>query len=65
MSLHDVRPTLGAVLVGSGFAAVFVIFFSFGDCNWADIGGLVVPACPVLSPRKPCTTSGTIKMTRL
>ena len=34
---RDVRDTLGAVLIGSAFAAVFVIFFfSFRDCEWAD-----------------------------
>lgn len=27
MPLHDVRDTLGAILIGSGFAAAFVIFF--------------------------------------
>ena len=27
MSSHDMRDTLGAVLIGSGFAALFVIFF--------------------------------------
>jgi hypothetical protein len=31
MSLHDVRDTLGAILVGSGFAAVFVIVFFLSE----------------------------------
>lgn len=33
MPLHDVKDTLGAVLVGSGCAAVFVIISSLGDCT--------------------------------
>jgi len=33
MPLHDVRDTLGAVLVGSGCAAVFVIITSPGGWN--------------------------------
>jgi len=37
MSLHAVEDTLGAVLIGSGFAAAFVIFLLPRGCSRADI----------------------------
>lgn len=37
MATEDVRGTLGSILTGSGFAAMFVIYFPPFD--WANVEG--------------------------